>query len=561
MTNSEPDSSLQLGEFGGRVQLKHLPNLTEISNKTLEDPLRKILEKAVALQLKAINDDVSVSQLAFENLILLVEEALSSMLEDLHKVANIQRRRCISKKDLLLVIEGYNLTCADLMVEHERSRFVRSRCLDNVEKVEREGKDALHKERTPAPKEDLLRSSHPEFFDKGKGILKLVPPSVKEAKHVPKWLPEFPPDHTYRFTSLYNKPITDERQMKRKLAEESNLSEKALINLSRLSNEDSHLNVADNNELYRESQEETQLIFKQVKKSRAANVDKVNDLLRTLPQDHYNLEEYARSRVEITRRRVKDHERRLLQIQKGPFMRATQLLSPFVSQRVNCKVAEKEVRSLLHRSYVGFLKTAPLVKEQRKREIAAAEQRRIEREEQSKREREERSKMSKEFDELDLNNLNEDPFFGGLGSSDSENEPEDLDKDKQAPGQNEMQPNGGAPPSDATMLASVGEEQPPEAEKQQPNVRDTEFGSEQQELDGGETNSKDSGVDDKEGSGTENTADKDNITHEASGLIVDGNEQGNMSLMNENSSEDIKGQKPDDGNNLASSQEEVISPE
>ncbi|SCV01006.1 LAME_0G13432g1_1 [Lachancea meyersii CBS 8951] len=425
MTRSGPDTTTSLEDGVSGVQLKNLPNLTEVPKDNLEDPLKKILEKAIAVQLKTIKDDVPVSQLAFENLVLLVEEALTGMLVNLHKIANIQRRHCISKKDLLLVIDGYKLTCADLMVECERSRFVRSLCPNKVQKVAQEGTEILQKEKTPAPKEELLRSSHPEFFDKGTGILKLVPPSVKDVRHVPKWLPEFPPDHTYRFTPLYNKPITDERQMKRKLAEESDLAEKALINFSRLTNEESHLRVVDNSEMFQESQEETQLIFKPAKKLRTSSVNKVNDLLRTLPQDHYNVEEYARSRVEITRRRVRDHERHQLQIQKGPFIRASHLLSPFSKERVNCKVAEKEVQSLLHRSYIGLLKMAPLVKEQRAKEVALAEENRRQKEEALRKEREERNKMSKEFDELDLNNLNEDPFFGGLGSSDSEVEPEE----------------------------------------------------------------------------------------------------------------------------------------
>ncbi|SCU89866.1 LAFA_0E21506g1_1 [Lachancea sp. 'fantastica'] len=549
MTKSEPDSLLQLGEPGGGVQLKHLPNLTEVSSDTLEDPLKKILEKAIAVQLKAINSNVCVSQLAFENLILLVEEALSGMLVDLHKVANIQRRHCISKKDLLLVIEGYNLTCADLMVEYERSRFVRSRCLDNVEKVGKDGKEVLHKERSAATKEELLRSSHPEFFDKGKGILKLVPPSVKEAKHVPKWLPEFPPDHTYRFTSLYNKSITDERQMKRKLAEESNLSEKALINFSRLSNEESHLNVTDTNDLFRKSQEETQLIFKQVKKPRAASVNKVDDLLRTLPQDHYNVEEYARNRVEITRRRVKEHERRQLQIQKGPFMRATQLLSPFAKQRVNCKVAEKDLRALLHRSYIGLLKTAPLVREQRKREIAAAEQRRIEREEQAKREREERNKMSKEFDELDLDNLHEDPFFGGLGSSDSENEPEEPEKDKETLAQNKELPDGGAPRSETSLGAPYGK-------NHQPDAKPPNLGINIPDAVSGEQIPKDH----KNGSDKESEKDdlavNDNIANSSSGPDVNGKQEGSISSPTQDLREGSKDEDTSDGHKTTTAEGE-----
>ena len=68
------------------------------------------------------------------------------------------------------------------------------------------------------------------------------------------------------------------------------------------------------------------------------------------------------------------------------------------------------------------------MKERRKREIALAEENRRLRDEKLRKEREARSKSSNEFDVLDLNNLNEDPFFGGLGSSDSEDEQQQEEK-------------------------------------------------------------------------------------------------------------------------------------
>ncbi|SCV01906.1 LANO_0F14114g1_1 [Lachancea nothofagi CBS 11611] len=424
MVKTEPSSPRVLSDSISGVQLKKLPNLSEIPKGSLEDPLKKILEKAIAIQLRSINENVTVSQFAFENLVLLVEETLSGMMVNLHKVANIQRRHCISKKDLLLVIEGYNLTCADLMQELERSQYVRSQCLNKVQKIEEDSDLIVDIENTPLSQEELSKAPHPEFFVKDKDILKLVPPSVRDVRHVPKWLPEFPPDHTYKFTSLYNKPITDERQMKRKLAEESDLSEKALIHLSRLSSKDNKSHIVDNDEVFQASLQETQLIFKPAKKKRPSAVNEVNDLLRTLPQKNYNVEEYARNRVEIARRRVSDYERHQLQMQKAPFIKATHLLSPFAKERINCKTVEKEVKTLLYRSYVGLLRSVPLLIDRRKQETAMAEDNRRAREEQMRKEREELNKNSKEFDELDLSNLNEDPFFGGLESSDSEAETE-----------------------------------------------------------------------------------------------------------------------------------------
>lgn len=439
MTKSAPDSpSSSSSELKG-VQLRHLPNLEEIPRTALDDPLRKLLEKAVAIQLKAVNSNVSISQFAFENLIILVEQMLSNMLVDLHKMVNIQRRHCISKKDLLLIIDGYNLTCADLMVELERSQYVRSHNLERVRKVREESEVVEAKEKTPLSEKELLESKHPEFFIQDKEILTLVPPTPKNTKYVPRWLPEFPPDHTYRFTSQFNRPITDERLMKRKLAEEADLSEKALIHLSKLSHEESPSEGADSDEIFKESQQDTQLIFGPAKKKKIAAINGASDLLRTLPQQNYNVEEYARNRVEIARRKVEEYERHQLLLQKGAFIKAAHLLSPFAKKR-NCKQVEKEVRTLLHRSYIGLLKSAPLLREQRKREVELAEENRRLREEQIRQEREERLKNSKDYDVLDLDNLNEDPFFGGLGSSDTEDE-------KEPPQQEDTNKSGNTAPS------------------------------------------------------------------------------------------------------------------
>lgn len=428
MTKPAPDAQTVSPDLQRVVQLKNLPTLHEIPKADMDDPLKKLLEKAIAIQLKSINADASISQLAFENLIILVEEMLSNMLMDLHKMANIQRRHCISKKDLLLIIEGYNLSSSDLMLELERSRYVRSRHLEQIKKVEEDSKYVEKQEHTPLTQNELLSSTHPEFFVLDKDVLTLVPPSVKDTKHVPRWLPDFPPDHTYRFTAQYNKPITDERLMKRKLAEEANLSEKALIHLSMLSHEEASSGPIDSDTIYEEAQQETQLLFGPVKKKKTAAINEVNDLLRTLPQQNFSVEEYARNRVEIARRRVNEYERHQLQLQKGAFIKAAHLLSPFSKKRTSCKQVEKEIRTLLHRSRIGLLKSAPSLKERRKREIALAEENRRLRDEKLRKEREARSKSSNEFDVLDLNNLNEDPFFGGLGSSDSEDEQQQEEK-------------------------------------------------------------------------------------------------------------------------------------
>ncbi|SCW03296.1 LAFE_0G07316g1_1 [Lachancea fermentati] len=420
MTTAKPVDTVASSETAKEIQLKKLPTLEEVPANELEDPLQNMLGRAIAIQLKAMRKDSCISEFGLENLILLVEEYLSDMLKALKKMANVQRRHCICKKDLLLILKGYDLEYADLVAEFERSQFVKSQYPEEVQHVNNNSRQISEKKHTQMSEKELLEGAHSEFFVKDVEILDLVPPSNKNNKYVPKWLPDFPPDHTYRFTSQYNKPITDERQMKRKLVEEANHSEQALIKFMKEGFEEEKLKITNEKSIFEESQQETLLIYGPPKKKKSKTVNSVNELLRTLPLNNYNVEEYARNRVEIARRKVLQYERHQLQLQKNPFIKAAHLASPFGKNPINTKHSEKELTSMLQRSYVGLMKSIPLLKEKRKREEQLARERRRLREEQIRQEKQ--NQRGSEYEVLDLSNLNEDPFFGDLGSSDSDEE-------------------------------------------------------------------------------------------------------------------------------------------
>ncbi|SCU99887.1 LAMI_0G01486g1_1 [Lachancea mirantina] len=405
------------------VRLKKLPTLDEVSAATIDNPLQSILGKAIAVQLKAMNKNTCMSQFAFENVINLVEENLSDMLMDLHKMANIQRRHRISKKDLVLILQGYDLSSSDLMLELERSNFVRSQHAADVQKLgDSTAAVEIQRHKFNSESPDAAKAEQ-DLSVIENDILGLVPPSKRRRKYVPKWLPEFPPDHTYRFTAMYNRPITDERQMRKQLVEEAKSSEKALLHLVQLGEGDDHKAEVDEAQILEQSRRETEIVFLQDNKRK--NFIKINDpqeLMNTSMTENFNVEQYARNRIGLVRKKIQDYENRQLRLQEDPFVKASVLVSPFAPDPKNCKQVQKEIKTMLNRSYTGFLESIPILKKRREEEKEQAEKKRREKLEEVRKNQEEKRRSGEEIDVLDLNNLRDDMFFDEMDSSESENE-------------------------------------------------------------------------------------------------------------------------------------------
>lgn len=419
LMNQEKDENL--GNIVKFIQLKGLPHLQEIH---FNRPIQQLLCQSVALQLKTMNLDVSFTKFAFENLIQYVELQLGDMLQILHKLSNIQRRNSISKQDLILLIKGINLTKESLQYEIERSKYVKRNLRNDSKNIDQQCEILKEKLFTPMDEDELLSSHNSEFFFRDVDILNLVPPTNKNTKHIPSWLPEFPPDHTYRFTALFNKPITDEKEMKRKLVEEAKLSEKALLKM--LSKDDiksvmiNNLKV-DEECVYNESQEESMLIFplqKTTKDSPNSTCILTNSLNVSLKK--FNVDKYAKSRIEIARRKVNEFDNHKLQLQRNPFIKATNICSPYgKNKQISRKSIEKELKNLLQRSYIGIVKSLPKLKHLKEKERRAAEDREKVRQEKLK---EEREKNKSQPDVLDLNYLDNDMLLGGFDTTDEDGE-------------------------------------------------------------------------------------------------------------------------------------------
>lgn len=396
------------------VQLTHLPTLKEVHHEVYESTGEQILGKAVALQLKPMNAEIS--KFAFDYLLLLIEDQLNDMIGFLRKSSNIQRRELIAKADLQLFLEGFNLSPSDLDLQHQISQY--------YSEVYRKELAALHS----------LQETVSEAVVEDEGasqdvINSLVPPNNPLAKKVPKWMPTLPPDHTYRFTPQYNHPITDETVIRRKIVDEGKMSEIALSHLLRVSNTPTpspEVQMSDTDQAL--ATEESMAIYGNKHKKRRKQTAYSTDLLSRLPQTNFNVEEYARSRVELARRKVMEYEEKQLQLQQNPFIKYSKMLLSASPEKMNRRQLNKEISCMLKRSLYSLVKSIPKLQQSKQEARRSAEKARDERLQELRAQREAQERQSEQLGTGDINLLDldnhSDDFFNYSGSDNDEQEPE-----------------------------------------------------------------------------------------------------------------------------------------
>lgn len=456
-------------EHARYIQLTHLPTLNEIDHDKTEAAVVKILGKAVALQLKPMNAEIS--KFAFEQLMLFVDDQLNDMITQLHRFSNVQRRDSIAKGDIQLFLEGYNLTPADLDQQHQASQYY--------------GKIFEQEFRTLHTLKETFSDAVPEDDTASEEVTnQLVPPNNPLATFIPKWMPAFPPDHTYRFTPQYNHPITDETIIRRRIVEEGKQSEVALLHLLKSMNPQTPSADADGLS-YDEAlvKEETAAIYGNEQKKRKINASSTSDLLSKLPQTNFSVEEYARSRVELARRKVVEYEERQLEIQRNPFIKYSKLVLSTSADKPGRRQTTREINSMLQRSLHHLIKSIPELQVTKQEARRAAEQHRDER---LQRLREQKAQQVKDLTDQQLENgdinlldldENNDDFFNYSGS---DNEEDDLPPPSELATQPRLaEPEGMAPrlPTPAPDTAETAEpadpaepasEADPQTQTQQP---------------------------------------------------------------------------------------------
>ncbi|GCE98506.1 hypothetical protein ZYGM_003873 [Zygosaccharomyces mellis] len=437
------------------IQITQLPTLQEFQHEDREPNVVKVLAKSIALQLKPMN--AQITQFAFERLLQLVDGQINDMVSQLHRMSNLQRRETIAKGDLSMLMQGFHISPSSIELQSQISQFY-------SQKYSKEF-NHLHalQDSQPIWAHEMVPFEDQEAVKQNVSTI-LVPPTNPLQNHVPKWLPAFPPDHTYKFTPQYSHPITDETTIRRQIVEEAKQSELALSHLSQKKN--------PTDEIVRRSQYDSELAEQETlgiygtqhKKRRTQRLQANSaDLLSKLPQTGFSVEEYAHNRIEVARRRVSEFEEKRLQVQQDPFLKLSRIAFTQCNDKFTKKQVHREFQLALQRSFIHLVKSIPELERNKLETEKKAKEDKSRRLQELRAQREEQEKKG-EKDVLDLDELdqNQEDFFA-MESSDEE----------------VMESAGGQTSLDQPQRAELGHNGPEQPEMiQGPNVEETRHGKE-----------------------------------------------------------------------------------
>lgn len=207
----------------------HWSDLTQARlQPTGESPSQELFGRAVAALLASRK--ISATQNAFEALHALAEQYLENLVAELARATRVQRRTAPSAADCLVLLRLTGLNASLLEDEREaEQRFpttlpaawteIELSMLPTVEHDSSElfstssGSGATTSRQLPQKK-------------------RLVPSRKDRGKHIPDWMPEFPPDHTFMTTCSLPDRVTDPRALREMIVQEGQLAEHALRRLT-----------------------------------------------------------------------------------------------------------------------------------------------------------------------------------------------------------------------------------------------------------------------------------------------------------------------------------------
>ncbi|CCK71399.1 Taf8p KNAG_0G03410 [Huiozyma naganishii CBS 8797] len=222
-----------VGDVSAPVELPHEPWDARVD---------QMLANSVAFQMSAGlargggGGGVGMAGQAFQLLLQLVEEQLSGMVTELHRIATVQRRQHATHDDVALLLQGFQLTPEDI----EEQMYLSKKIGYNRMQVPREQTVQLQDATGSYDRFKLVENQ--QLIASGLSGSDMSQ-ELPIAEKIPAWLPKLPPNHTYKFTTEYNKLLNDEKVLKEKIIKESMEIEVSLSNLVRNCDRDADTKV------------------------------------------------------------------------------------------------------------------------------------------------------------------------------------------------------------------------------------------------------------------------------------------------------------------------------
>lgn len=202
-----------------------------VSTSSSMDPVDFELRKYVGLIVKASPISPAFTQEFVEELSDLSTTYMNHLISLLHGFTEVQRHHKAGVSDLHMCFQTNNIAMSDLYGEYEKTRSLPAEIKSYTSKL-RDRLDTVlleyQAEKYTLEKDDPSLVFHAnEQYE----IAALVPRQSEPRTYIPSYFPDLPPDFTYQNTGSYMETITDLKQIKMKLVEESRLNEKSLYKL------------------------------------------------------------------------------------------------------------------------------------------------------------------------------------------------------------------------------------------------------------------------------------------------------------------------------------------
>lgn len=311
-----------------------VPRNTEDSNI---NPVDLQLRKIVSVMMQSLN--MSCSQDFLDQLTDLSIEYLNDTIQSLRKFTELQRRRNPSLGDTKQFLRTKGVNPTIFVDEIERSKQLAPQLRQKVTQIQSSTKSILHQMNTPNEQFDPLDESLPFFTNEVYQIASLVPKFTVKPDYIPAYLPDLPPDFTYQNTAKYMDRLTDLKELRLKLVEESRLTEKSLYSL-----------IEDDEKKWRSNFEAELNSFEQEQEKKAitSENDKEDDLttVTTAPTiekkdaKQFDFIEYSRKRTQLLKRREEREVKKAKLRENNLFMNAERYFSPYGTISVTSEVTQ-----------------------------------------------------------------------------------------------------------------------------------------------------------------------------------------------------------------------------
>lgn len=202
-----------------------------LPTNTALDPVDFELRKFTGLIIKSTPKNPGFTQEFVDELSDLAASYMNHLITLLHTYTEAQRHRLAGVTDLQMCLDSNGVTPTELYGEYERTQKLSPELRKHAVGLRTRLSQVLalfHAENYNLEKDDPSLVFHAnEQYE----IAALVPRQLEPKTYIPSYFPDLPPDFTYQNTGSYMKTITDLKQIKLKMVEESRLNEKSLYKL------------------------------------------------------------------------------------------------------------------------------------------------------------------------------------------------------------------------------------------------------------------------------------------------------------------------------------------